>query len=389
MPEQPTTLPQWATTAGNTTVPSAGEKAAGYQVSTKPAAKKMNWLFNLIYQWIQYLQAPVGTGAGAGVDATGGSTSGPGLKGTGGATNGKGVEGVGTGTGAGVDGTGGGTSGRGVVGTGGPPNGRGGDFLGDGTGHGVNAVGGDSSGTGVNAIGGGPNGKGMVASGSGTGSALEATGADGYGVKAISDTSSPIRSSLHIGPQDAESSSPAKGDVMVHSVTGGMRAYDGSGYRKVVRNLAHLESSTAVTGTSEEAFDESFTIPAGVLTVGDSLRLVATVNITSVAGGGNLDLRARIDGVSGGLLAIRSLVPPVVGRVRFEINMVIVSIGAGGTIRALTTGTDGVSGSMNVWDDITLPTIDTTGTNNLVITADWVSAGNSCELSDYVLDIAS
>jgi len=102
MAEQPTKLPQWATNASTTVEPSAGEKGTGWQAGYKPPARKMNWLLNNIYTWTQYLQTPVGTGAGAGISATGGATDGAGLLGIGGGTNGDGVQGVGGGTGSGV-----------------------------------------------------------------------------------------------------------------------------------------------------------------------------------------------------------------------------------------------------------------------------------------------
>src|SRR5438876_343189 len=70
----------------------------------------------------------VGTGAGPGLQGTGGSTSGDGVKGIGGAPNGIGVEGVGTGTGAGVKATGGAT-GIGIIATGGATSGDAGQFT--------------------------------------------------------------------------------------------------------------------------------------------------------------------------------------------------------------------------------------------------------------------
>lgn len=210
MPEQPTSLPRWATDGGRTLEPSSGEKDTGWEVEKKPPARKMNWLFNIIYQWTQYLQTPVGTGSGAGVDATGGSTNGPGLKGTGGATNGVGVQGFGAGTGSGIKGTGGATSGigvegtgagtgSGIKGTGGSTNGigvlgQGGDSTGigvkgiagenaigvEGVGTeanpGVKGTGGESDAAGVYGVGGITNGIGVEGLASGTGSGIKGTG---------------------------------------------------------------------------------------------------------------------------------------------------------------------------------------------------------------------
>lgn len=168
MAEKPTDLPEWATTGGTTLEPSAGEKAAGWTASTRPPARWMNWLLNLIYKWVQYLNAPVGTGAGAGMAATGGSTSGPGFQGTGGAPNGAGQVGQGTGTGAGGSFVGGASSGTGCSGTGGGPNGHGQVGQGTGTGSGGAFTGG-ANGPGVQATAGGGNNDGVRGVGSGTG----------------------------------------------------------------------------------------------------------------------------------------------------------------------------------------------------------------------------
>lgn len=187
MAEKPTTLPLWSTTGGTTVEPSGGQKAAGFAVSTKPPARWVNWLFNNLYTWIQYLNAPVGTGAGYGLSATGGSTSGGGLRGIGGAPNGNGVVGVGTGTGSGVNAAGGATgaggtffggatSGHGVVGAATNGNSRGGDFTGQGSGAGANANGG-ATGVGLQGTGGATSGTGIV----GNGQAAGATGVAGFG----------------------------------------------------------------------------------------------------------------------------------------------------------------------------------------------------------------
>ena len=168
MAEKPTDLPEWATTGGTTLEPSAGEKAAGWTASTRPPARWMNWLLNLIYKWVQYLNAPVGTGAGAGMAATGGSTSGPGFQGTGGAPNGAGQVGQGTGTGAGGSFVGGASSGTGCSGTGGGPNGHGQVGQGTGTGSGGAFTGG-ANGPGVQASAGGGNNDGVRGVGAGTG----------------------------------------------------------------------------------------------------------------------------------------------------------------------------------------------------------------------------
>jgi hypothetical protein len=52
----PSTLPTWAT-SGPTTVPTSGKKAAGFTPQERGAAQYLNWLFNLLGQWITWLNA--------------------------------------------------------------------------------------------------------------------------------------------------------------------------------------------------------------------------------------------------------------------------------------------------------------------------------------------
>ena len=47
------TKPTWATTAGTTVEPSAGQKAAGFAVATRPPARWVNWILNSLCQYIE------------------------------------------------------------------------------------------------------------------------------------------------------------------------------------------------------------------------------------------------------------------------------------------------------------------------------------------------
>lgn len=59
MTTKPTVLPRWATDAGRTLEPTSGEKDMGWQAGYKPPARKMNWLHNLGYQWVDWLHETV------------------------------------------------------------------------------------------------------------------------------------------------------------------------------------------------------------------------------------------------------------------------------------------------------------------------------------------
>lgn len=65
MATKPATMPTWATDVGATVDPGSSAKATGWLVGQKPPAKWMNWILFWIYQWILYLDAPVGSGTDA------------------------------------------------------------------------------------------------------------------------------------------------------------------------------------------------------------------------------------------------------------------------------------------------------------------------------------
>lgn len=237
---KPSTVPRWAetasgTAASNIATPTSGESDTGWTNGQSViSSSKMNWLFQLTYDWIKYLRdasfvadtssslpgvsgtgdtnqpGVLGTGHGtaagvkgvgdpasnsAGVEArgvgtapgvngfggatgqgvvgTGGTTSGAGVQGLGAAGNANGVEGFASGTGAGVQGQGG-SSGPGVVGFG-AGNGAGVSGTGAGTGAGLTGTGG-LTGAGVRGTGGGTGGAGVVGTGTGTNPGVLATG---------------------------------------------------------------------------------------------------------------------------------------------------------------------------------------------------------------------
>ena len=298
MAEKPSTLPQWSTTGGTTTEPTAGQKAAGFAVGTKPPAKWVNWLLNNIYQWIQYLDAPVGTGAGAGFSATGGSTSGAGLAGTGGASSGVGVigtggasdgvgaKGIGTGVGTGVLGLGSGTPAdysnsqgnyAGVIGAGGGTNSPGGVFYPKGSGIGVIITADTGTGIEVSSVGGtavyGASTNVYGVYGASTNSyGVYGLSSSSHGVVAQGDISSPACTALHVVPQDADASSPALGNYEVNTVSGLPSVYAGVGWVRLMTKA--YASVAAETRTSVGKFATTFVIPANTLRVGSHVRAV-------------------------------------------------------------------------------------------------------------------
>lgn len=55
MATRPASFPVWATAPGNVVTPSGGKQTDGWQNNERPPAKFFNWLHNLAYQWLVWL----------------------------------------------------------------------------------------------------------------------------------------------------------------------------------------------------------------------------------------------------------------------------------------------------------------------------------------------
>lgn len=60
MATKPSTLPVWNSGGANRTTPSGGKQTTGFTVGEQPSSSFQNWWQNLVYQWTDYLNAPVG-----------------------------------------------------------------------------------------------------------------------------------------------------------------------------------------------------------------------------------------------------------------------------------------------------------------------------------------
>ncbi len=383
MATKPTVVPTWAT-GGIRTTPSGGQQASGFANGDRPPAGWLNWLFGYLTDWIAYLNAPAGTGSGAGLTATGGPTNGTGLVGggvgsgagvagvggatgsgvygqggatsgngglflgagansgvnaTGGATNGKGVSGIGVGSGEGVKGQGGAT-GVGVTGFGGATSGNGGAFTG-GAGGGVGVVGtGTAGNAGVIGNGNVSNGDGVEGQGNGTGSGVAgyggATGAGvyglgtgGHGVVAESDTTSPAKAALRIVPQDADpSSSPAAGDFYVNITTGKLVGHNGTTFDRYIGQSFVYATDEARTSTGSFS-NYSYSIPANTLRVGSTIR-VHISGILSAYTSGSVSVSLNI---GSNLFSVTMTGPAANDTFMFTGTYICATIGAAGVIR--------------------------------------------------------
>ena len=372
--EKPAILSTWATDGGTRLEPSAGEKAAGYVVDDQPPARWWNFKFGNLFDWLQYVDDPKGTGAGAAIDGTGGDTNGTGLIGRGGVTNGKGVEGLGSGSGDGVKGTGGTTNGPGVRGTGGATNGTGVQGVGTGVGSGVpgtggsggagvrgtggtanqvgvagigtgtasgvTGTGGNTDGTGVTGLGGAVNSKGVAGTGVGTGPGVVGTSTNGHGVEA--DSPGTTRSSLLVAAQSALPSVTTIGSVSTQSSDGRLYLSDGTIWRpQKGPTIKAAESATVNGGTAgaQEIAGFRLDIPANVLQIGDVIRMQSIHRVTAdVAGAGTIQVGFRI-GDQAAAIAARGLFASVALVTAFQdekliitADLMILTLGAGGTV---------------------------------------------------------
>lgn len=87
MSVKPTTLPRWANVGGLVVVPPSGKQDVGHVPGERPPAQYENWIKNLSYQWLSYLNTLLTTGGGAAdnIDTSGNAHFG-GTLGIGGAT---------------------------------------------------------------------------------------------------------------------------------------------------------------------------------------------------------------------------------------------------------------------------------------------------------------
>lgn len=142
MAAKPTSLPRWATGGGaGVTEPTEGKKDTGWLFLERPAHEYLNWLLNLVYLWVVYLDDI----ANIAWTWTVAHIFQRGITVTQATTNGAGVTATGNGTGVGGAFTGGGSSGTGLTATGGSSNGIGVVAQGTGSGQGLWAIGGSTS----------------------------------------------------------------------------------------------------------------------------------------------------------------------------------------------------------------------------------------------------
>jgi hypothetical protein len=155
---------------------------------------------------------------------------------------------------------------------------------------------------------------------------------------------------------------------------------------------AATDATAAVTTTATEtAFDNSASIPANTLAAGDVIRVRCQGIATATNGADTLNIRMKIGSVTVAATGDKDVANSDI--FYFDVDIVVRTIGAGGTIVAAGIGFIGTPGTPASSPGTVGPvfkassTLDTTAAADITVTADWSSAdaGNSCRMD--VLDV--
>jgi len=142
-----------------------------------------------------------------------------------------------------------------------------------------------------------------------------------------------------------------------------------------IKVYSQVAASAAVVSDAATDFDKDYTIPANTLVEGSVIKIRAQGIITSVAAGGAVTIAYKI-----GSTVIRSDGFTPVGNDIFsaDIELIVRTVGAGGTIIGSTIGGETVSGV--TVSQLASTAIDTTATQKIAVSCDFVNAGNSARL---------
>lgn len=152
---------------------------------------------------------------------------------------------------------------------------------------------------------------------------------------------------------------------------------------------AVITNSAAVANTATEtAFDQSVTIPAGLLSIGSVIRIKAKVAATATHTTDTLQILCHLNTTAGVTLATSSAVDVADNDLAtLDITMTVRTIGASGTFTV--GGQSIVKTTAKAVGTVSTIAIDTTAANAIVISALWsaADAGNSCRLEDLTVSL--
>jgi predicted RecA/RadA family phage recombinase len=149
-------------------------------------------------------------------------------------------------------------------------------------------------------------------------------------------------------------------------------------------------ASNAVTNTTvETAFNRSVTIPAGRLKKGDVIRVRGQGIVTSQNATDTLTVQLKLGGTAGVQIATTGAVDPATNDIFYiEADLVVRTVGAAGTIVATGLQALGTPGTVTGKPFFKASTVvDTTITQDLVVSATWSAASAANIVRLDVLDV--
>jgi predicted RecA/RadA family phage recombinase len=148
-------------------------------------------------------------------------------------------------------------------------------------------------------------------------------------------------------------------------------------------------SNSVLNTTTETAFNKSVTIPAGRLKKGDVIRVRGQGIVTSQNAADTLTVQLKLGGTAGVQIATTGAVDPATNDlVYLEADLVVRTVGVGGTIVATGLQALGTPGTVTGKPFLKASTVvDTTITQDLVVTATWSAASASNVVRLDIFDV--
>lgn len=151
----------------------------------------------------------------------------------------------------------------------------------------------------------------------------------------------------------------------------GVELMPGLGQLSDILLFSITTSSAALSANAETAFNQSGTIPAGLLTAGAVLRISAKANVTAGATGDTLILRLKLGAITLVTTATVDVAANDVGVLHSEVT--IRAVGAAGTFTHMGYSALGAAGTatLRAAGSNSTSALDTTVANAVTVTADW------------------
>jgi hypothetical protein len=188
-------------------------------------------------------------------------------------------------------------------------------------------------------------------------------------------TKAPKTGARFYGRLPANAVAVTRGDKLMSNGDGTFVLWPSTG-NKLYTNAA---ASTAVSNgvNTEQFYDVSYTLPANTLKVGDVLNIKGYVVVSATASTDTITVKLYLGATA---IVTTAAVDAANGDiVEFEVNVVVRTIGASGTIVAWNTNANGVPATGTVKAGFIASTaIDTTATQLIRASSTWSATSATC-----------